>query len=568
MVLRDFLKDKFEPCIRGRDDMHIYQDGAVDFMYDVPFSAVFMDTGLGKSICCATLIDRLLTERFLWRGDYKILIVAPIRVATQTWPTEFAEWAHVCGWAHSLIRAEDDDPEVISAGRAASAAARADPETWERARLNSREAWAWAVTGKEAEKACTRNQFNRLIQRAGQRARIDKKEEIRRRAAASGAPIHIIDRHHLEWLLDLHSEIKYVGPRRNKKWKVKTWPYKVLIWDESSALKDYTTGTFKAMNVIRKHLERFHELTATPASETYLHLFPQIYLVDQGERLGRTITGYRSKFFYQPPKRRFTWVLNKGADEEIARLISDITLVMKSGDYLKEQEPLFLPRKMHLETWEREIYDAMQNDFLIEVDDEIIEAHNGGDLAGKLCQLASGAIFTKKPLYKVVHEHKIEDLQQLAEELAVAGEPLLVGYWYKHSLARLKKAFPKAVVMDKAGKCVPKWNRGEIQMLLVHPASVGHGLNMQYGPGHDIYFFDLPWSYELYYQLYRRLHRQGQKQRVRVHLPQLLGTADVTVAGRLIDKEDAQEALFRWIMQLRRAVNDNVKLRTRYAKAA
>ncbi len=560
MYLASYLEEKFDLCLRGREDMHGYQDLAVDFMYRIPFSAIFMDTGLGKSVSVATLIDLLLTERFEQDGDYKILIVAPIRVATQTWPTELMEWAHVCGWRYSLIRAEDDNPEVISAGREAVAAARADPQTWELARQKSRDAWFFAVTGKECEKATTRYQYNRLVAQAGQRARTAKKEELRRRFAASDAPIHIIDRHHLEWLLDLHSDIRYVGPRRNKKWKVKSWPYKVLIWDESSALKDYTTGAFKAMNVIRNHIERFHELTATPASETYLHLFPQIFLLDKGLRLGRTITGYRGRYFYQPPNRRFLWRLNKGADKEIAEKISDITLVMKSRDYLEEEEPLFLPRKMRLEPWQQDVYDAMQQDMIIELDGEIIEARNGGDLAGKLCQLASGAIFSNKPAYKVIHDHKIEDLQQLVEELTVSGEPLLVAYWYQHSLARLKKAFPKAVVMDKAGKCVPKWNRGEIPILLVHPASVGHGLNMQKGPGHDVYFFDLCWSFELYYQLYRRLHRQGQKKRVRVHLPQMLGTADAIVANRLLEKEDAQEALFQWIMQLKRAANENDRM--------
>jgi hypothetical protein len=533
-------------------------------MEATPISLLFMDTGLGKTCACLTLIDRLLTSTFL-SSRQKILVVAPIRVATQTWPTEIAEWSHVCMWRYSLIRAEDDNPEVISAARAARAAARADPATWEQARLNSREAWYWATTGEEAEKATTRAQFNKLLAQAAGRAKTAKKEELRRKAAASDAPIHIIDKHHLEWLVDLHSQVKYVGPRRNKKWKIKTWPYTHVIIDESSCLKDYTTNMFKAMNAVRRHLQGFHQLTATPAAETYLHLFPQIYLADGGERLGKTITGYRRTYFYQPPKKRFTWVLNRGSAEDIAAKISDIALVMKSKDYLDEEDPLFLERKLHLEPWQAEVYKAMQTDFLIEIDGEIIEAHSGGDLAGKLCQLASGAIFTTKPAYNIVHEHKIEDLQQLAEELAVEGKPLLVAYWYQHSLARLKKAFPKAVVMDKAGKCVPKWNRGEIEMLLVHPASVGHGLNMQYGPGHDIYFFDLCWSFELYYQLYRRLHRQGQKLRVRVHLPQMVGTADGVVADRLLEKKDAQEALFEWITQLRAAVNDNEREHDRKA---
>jgi hypothetical protein len=521
-----FVDHRFDAVKRDREDMHEYQDTAVDFMDDNPFSALFIDTGLGKTVISLTLIDRLLTTTFLTR-KLKILVVAPIRVAAQTWPTELAEWRHTCVWEYSLIRAEDDDPEVVAAGKAASAAKRDDPATAEEARQRGREAWYWATTGEESRNACIDVQFRRLVASAGQKARTAKKEELRRRAAASDAPIHIIDREHLEWLVDLHSKVVFVGPRKLKKWKVLSWPYAVIFIDESSAFKDYTTGRFKALNAVRGHIERMHQLTATPASETYLHLFPQIYLLDRGQRLGRTITSYRMKYFFNPPKSRFKWLLNKGADELIAKQIGDITLVMKSKDYLEEEDPLFLERKLRMETWQQDIYDGFLHDFVMRLpDDTVIEAANPGDHLGKLLQLSSGAVYKPNDRdYINLHDHKIEDVKQLAEELEVSGNPLMIAYWYRHSLARLKKAFPKAVVMDKKGACVPKWNKGEIPILLVHPASVGHGLNMQYGPGHDIYFFDLPWSYELYYQLYRRLHRQGQTQQVRVHIPQMIGTA-------------------------------------------
>lgn len=573
MYLTEHLQEVFANVRREQADMHAYQAEAVDFMEATPFSALFIDTGLGKTIICLTLVDRLLGSTFLTNKPPKILIIAPIRVASQTWPTEIGEWRHVAPWRFSLIRAEDDDPEVISAGKEAAARVKDDPEAVILAEQMAEDAIFFAGSYEEQQKITPKRMLLKLAQSAASKARTAMKEELRQRAAQSSAPVHIIDLQHVEWLVDYHSKVVYKGKNRKKYWNVKTWPYDVVIIDESSAFKDYTTSRFRALNAIRPKLSRMHQLTATPAAETYLHLFPQIFLLDRGERLGRAVTKYRETYFDHNEYKR-TYTLKPGAEKQISKKIADITLVMKSPDYLDEQPPLFLPRKMRLETWELEKYRALQEDFIYETDEgEIIEATSAGDLQQKLTQLASGAIYRNKNAvpdedpdspkvepFVTVHEHKIEDLRQLREELA--GEPLMVAYWHKSSLARLKKAFPDAVVMDKAGKAVKPWNAGKIQMLLVHPASVGHGLNMQYGPGHDIYFFDLCWSYELYYQLYRRLHRQGQALRVRVHLPQMIGTADEVIAARLEAKEDAQEALFMWIKALKKAANDNERSRT------
>lgn len=557
------LHRTFEHATRVREDMHDYQAEAVEFMWTRPFSALFIDTGLGKTIICLTLIDRLLTSTYLTGQIPRILVIAPIRVAAQTWPTEISQWAHAAPWRHSVIRAEDDDPEVISAGKEASARAKVDPEIQRLAEERSADLMFWAVTPEEIAKASVKRQHLKLVQSAGSKARTAKKEELRRRRAASDAPIHIIDLQHVEWLVDLHCEVIYSGQTRKKKWKVKTWPYDVVFIDESSAFKDHTTTRFRALNAVRSRIMRMHQLTATPAAESYLHLFPQIFLLDRGERFGRSVTHYRRTYF-DYNEYNMQYKLKPGAEKKISRKIADICLVMKSQDYLKEEPPLFLTRNMRLEPWQLDLYMGFERDLVMRLppDEEeeegvLIEAITAADLSGKLCQLASGAIYDAAKKVHELHRHKIEDLAQLYDELQVAGEPLMVAYWYKHSLARLKKAFPKAVVMDSSGKCVKDWNAGKIPILLVHPASVGHGLNMQYGPGHDIYFFDMPWSYELYYQLYRRLHRQGQKKRVRIHLAQVAGTADEVVAERLLDKENAQEALFNWIKRLRRAANDN-----------
>lgn len=501
---------------RAEWEMHLYQDTALDFLIDNPFCALFIDTGLGKTIILLTLIARLIQQNI----DEQILVIAPVRVAAQTWPTEIGEWQHTSWLGYTVIRAEDDDPEVISAGKAA----------YDEARY-------WAATTAEAQKA------------AGA-ARTVKKEELRQARMRERTNVHIINREALGWLIDQYSvwiEKKVHGKIRRVR-KIVGWPYRTVIIDESSSFKDHTTARFKALISVRAQgfIDRMHELTATPAAEGYMGLFAQIYLLDRGERLGGNITAYREEYFKHNHYAR-TYKLLPGAKERISDKIADICLVMKSADYLDEQEPLFLDRKLHMTPAEMAMYRRFERDFILTLPDgEEIEAKTAASLSSKLLQLASGAVYTETRETRHVHEHKIEDLRQLVEELK-DDEPILVSYWYQSSLARLKKAFPSAVVMDKSGKAVKPWNEGKIKMLLVHPAGVAHGLNMQYGPGHDVYLFDACWSYELFYQLYRRIHRQGQKLQVRIHLPQIIGTNDELVVGRLHEKEDAQEFLFRRI---------------------
>lgn len=517
-------------------EMHSYQDYATEWLWQRPFSAAFIDTGLGKTIILLTLIDRILQENI----EERILIIAPVRVANQTWPNEFPEWEHT-RWmedSHTVLRAEDDEPEVLAAHKAA----------YDDARI-------FGATTAEAS-------------RAAGKAATAKKDELRLARANDGKSIHVINREALTWLIDLHSE--WVVKKRNGKQvrirQVVSWPYKTVIIDESSSFKDHTTARFKALVAVRAQgfIERLHELTATPAAEGYMGLFAQVFLLDRGERLGKNITAYREAYFTQNGYSR-KWKIRKGAEEEISDLIADICLVMKTKDYRDEEEPLFLPRKLKMTDAEEKQYRKFTREFVLTLaDGTMIEAETAASLSAKLLQLASGAVYEtvktedeeteEVQISKVthhVHDHKLDDLRQLQEELG--DEPILVAYWYKSSLARLRKAFPDAVVMDKAGKVVSRygpWNSGKIRMLLVHPAGVGHGLNMQYGPGHDLYLFDACWSYELFYQLYCRLHRQGQKNRVRVHLPQMIGTNDEVVVTRLQQKEDAQEILFRRIRAL------------------
>jgi hypothetical protein len=319
------------------------------------------------------------------------------------------------------------------------------------------------------------------------------------------------------------------------------------------SFKEHSTARFKAMTYARMKggVERMHILTATPASENYLGIFPQIFLLDLGKRLGRGITAYRDRYF-DANEYNHTYKIKPGAKEEISELISDICLVMKSGDYLDEEDPLFLPRRLLMEAPQMAMYKQMERDLVLELPEGVVEAKTAANLSQKLLQLASGFIYhNDSKEWSHFHDEKIDDLRQLVEELD--GEPLLVSYWYKPTLERLKKAFPKAAVMDKKGDLVHAWNRGELPFLLMNPAGTAHGLNMQYGPGHDLYGYDLPWSFDKFYQLYRRLARQGQKKRVRVHMPQMIDTHDQHLVSTLAEKRDAQDVLFERIKALRAA---------------
>lgn len=497
--------DRVRAAPRGPEDLHDYQRTLVEFLLETPKSAAFVDLGLGKTVASLTVMDTLAQEfRF-----NRCLVVAPIRVARQTWPAELAKWRHLAGYDYSLIRGEDDDPEVVQAYDAAFLAAR-------RRGMNAKDARseaAWTAT--------------------------IEKETVRRAALDSRAPLHIINREMVDWLVD----------RAKEKRK---WPYDFLIIDESSSFKDHSSARFKALASIVPYTTRVHQLTATPASENYLGLYAQFYLLDGGKRFGKGITAYRERYFTQN-KYTFAWKIRPGAEEQITDKISDITIVMRAKDYLDLKEPTFVNRPVRLAPRQRAIYDSMENDYLATMEDgTLVEAVNSGALNSKLTQIASGAVYDNEGIIRSVHNQKIEELHQIVEE--ARGLPLLVGYWYRSSLARLRKSFPKASVMDRAGEAVNPWNQGKIEMLFGHPAGMAHGLNMQEGPGHIVVYFDLPWSYELYRQFIGRLARQGQRNPVRVFNIVAEDTVDTdAILPALVAKEDAQERLFTRLQRIHKS---------------
>lgn len=520
--------------IRTRDDLHDFQDDAVQWLYEKPFSGLFVDLGMGKTVICLTLLADLLKEG--WRG--KALVIAPLRVAKATWPEEIKEWKQAAGIEHSLIRAEDDDDEIRAVWKAAY----------------DREYQRQRAVGERPGVAAS------YARRAAAGPRQEAKEAARRRQALDPAHLHIINIERLEWLV---AYWEYMGRTFGMH-----WPYDTVIIDESSKFKDYTTKRYRALKKCLSRITRLHTLTASPAAESFEHIFAQIFLLDRGKRFGRYVTHYLQRYFHEI-KAAHKWKIKPGSEEKIAAKIANICMVLKVSDYREQlgiEDFLPIPRRIKLNSDLMDRYDDFEKTMILKLDDMRIEAVNGAALFNKLLQMTSGAVYDEEKNVIPIHDEKIEALRELVDELD--GAPIMVPYWFKSSLARLRKAFPEAVVMDKAGKCVKAWNEGKIKMLLIQPGGAAHGLNMQKGPAADIAFFDLPWSRELYEQVIGRLNRQGQRQLVRVHHLMCVGTADEIVYDCLIDKGEGQDRLFEYIRRARAryiANNDNERRTNRAA---
>lgn len=515
MILDQYVSSLFHNVIRDKSEMRPYQNTAVQFLIDNPFSALFVDVGMGKSVISLTTILNLLT-RFDFAGPW--LVIAPKRVANETWPTEIGQWRHTAPLSFAHIRDEVLVDTVNAAGRLA----------------------------REAIKRVGGDLKSEESQRTIEKARLNaSRKAVRDHLKRNPAMVYIVSRDHIEFLVDAWG---------------RDWPFKGVIIDESSSLKDHRTNRFKALRRVRPLMKRMHQLTATPAAETYLHLFAQIFLLDEGKRFGHHITKFQQRFFTQNIYTR-KWTLRPGAEEEISKLIADICLTLKAEDHLDLEKPLSLIDEVILGKDQMAMYRQMEEEYVVSLPDgKEIEAETAAALSQKLAQMASGVIYEtvldeqpdgslkKRRVVHHLHDCKMTALETLVEE--TEGECLLVAYWHESSLARLTKAFPKAVVMDKDGKCVKDWNKRKIPMLLVHPASAGHGLNMQLG-GRRIVFFDIPWSLELYEQLIgrlagaRQLAREVHERVVFLHHLVAKGTIDEDIVKSLIEKRDLQDILFR-----------------------
>ncbi|MDV6239739.1 DEAD/DEAH box helicase [Trueperella bernardiae] len=349
----------------------------------------------------------------------------------------------------------------------------------------------------------------------------------RERALTSPAPIHIINRENVPWL------VKHLG---------NDWDYDTVVIDELSSFKSPQAQRFKALRAVRKRVTRMIGLTGTPAPNSLLDLFAQYRLIDDGARLGKFVTHYRERFF-RPT--RYVWGRPvgyqpvDGAEDEIYDLISDITLSMRTVDHLHLPEVTYTDRAVPIQGKARAAYEELRHELITDIGGQEIDALNAAVLSGKLLQLASGAIYTSKPAYAVVHDGKLDELEDIIE--AANGQPVLVAYWYTHDRERILARFSQARVLD-AEQDFTDWNAGAIQVGLIHPASAGHGLNLQAG-GHILVWFSLTWSLELYQQTNARLHRQGQT--IPVSIIHLVGedTFDERVLEVLTRKGVGQAAL-------------------------
>lgn len=553
------------------EQFHDYQWEGLAHCHLHPYCGLYYDAGLGKTAIGLTYLVQRLKHLGVSR---RALVIAPIRVACQTWPNEIDEWEHLAGTEFQLIRAEDDDPAVKAFRSDAYQRARAGGlETWEldqyrgllRTYLEKQwiEYWTAGLSPvfpqpQDLEKFDL--QTVRMLWEHRQRGlppeEADRaagtlttgfKDRLRREQMRADVPLHFINREALPWLVDVLREQR------------QGCPYDDMIYDEASDLGDHNTQRFKAMRELRRYLKSFVQMTATPAAEGYHKLFSQRWLMDLGELWGNAITHWRDDHFTYNSKT-YSYKLRRGHDKIISSQIADRCLVAKAEDHLPEVATKWtdLTRKIELGPELR----AMEREFIetrilrlsdvssdTSIPDDYIDADNPASLSQKLLQFCSGAVYDDTKRARLIHDHKIEELRQLMDELH--GEPILLVYWWQSSLSRLRKAFPKMAVMDRTGSQQEGWNKGKYNLLAVHPQGSEFGLNLQKGPGHDIAIFDMFWSYEKWYQIHKRLARQGQTRPVRSWPLVVKGSADEVAVKRLQAKEDAQNALFRYIMDMR-----------------
>ena len=352
-------------------------------------------------------------------------------------------------------------------------------------------------------------------------------EAERRAALMRDTMIHIINRENVQWLVEKSGA---------------ALDYDMIVIDELSSFKAHDTKRFKALMKLRPHAHRIVGLTGTPSSNGLMDLWAEFRLLDLGKRLGRYITAYREQFFV-PDKRNavqvFTYKPRPGAEEEIYRRISDITISMKSIDHLKMPEMIMNTVPVTLSENEREVYDTMRKDMIANLGDTEIDAVNAASLSNKLSQMANGAIYDEDRNVHHIHDRKLDALEDLIE--AANGKPVLVAYWFKHDLARIRKRFDVREI--KTSTDITDWNAGRIPVAVIHPASAGHGLNLQAG-GSTLIWFGLTWSLELYQQTNARLWRQGQKsETVIIHHIVTAGTIDENILSALERKDKTQSAL-------------------------
>ena len=436
-----------------------YQDYAEQAIIDHPSIGLFLDMGLGKTVITLTAIKELKFNR--WCVN-KVLVIAPKKVAEDTWQTEAQKWQHL----QSL--------RVVG------------------------------VLGTATQRAA---------------------------ALATAADVYVINRENTQWL------VEYFG---------RAWPFDMVVLDESSSFKNHQAKRFRALRTVRPRISRIVELSGTPNPHGLMDLWSQVFLLDGGQRLGRTISVYRDMYFVPDKRNRttiFSYAPKDGAEQEIHRLLSDICISMKASDYLDLPELVYEDIPVVLDEKAQKAYRKLEYEAVLHVDDETITANTAAALSGKLLQLCNGAVYDEDKEVVEVHDCKIEALLETIEQLN--GQHAVICYYFNHDRDRLLKALAKTglrVRIYKDTKDKDDWNAGLIDLLLIQPASCGFGLNLQEG-GHHIIWYGLTWNLEEYQQANKRLHRQGQEYPVIVHHLIVKGGRDEDVIRSLESKDNVQESL-------------------------
>lgn len=441
-------------------DPHDYQRYAISYIEEHPIAAVLLDMGLGKTSITLTALNDLLFDSF---DVHKILVVAPLRVARNTWSAEIGKWNHLVDLKYSV------------------------------------------AVGTEKERIA---------------------------ALSRQADIYIINRENIPWLIEKSGM---------------DFDYDMIVIDELSSFKNWQAKRFKALMRVRPGVKRIVGLTGTPSSNGLMDLFAEFKLLDMGKRLGRFISKYRDNYF-RPDQMNgpivYSYKLRPGAEEAIYEKISDITISMKATDHLKMPELINSSYYVVLDEKEQLIYNSLKEEMVLQLPGGDVTAQNAASLSGKLLQLANGAIYKDSGEVQPVHNKKLDALEDIIE--AMNGKPLLVAYWFKHDLQRIEQRLTEQKIPFErldSDSSINRWNKGQISVALIHPASAGHGLNLQSG-GNTLVWFGMIWSLELYQQTVARLWRQGQQSgTVVVQHILTAGTIDERIMKVLLQKGNTQARL-------------------------
>ena len=453
---------------------HDYQSYCTEYLKTHPIAALFLDMGLGKTIITLSAIRDLMLDSFTVS---KVLIIAPLRVARDTWPAELNKWEHL----HHL------DLSVITG------------------------------TVKERERALNAKTL-----------------------------LYAINRDNVKWLVDYYARFNL------------PWDFDMVVIDELSSFKSHQSQRFKALRSIRPRVRRIVGLTGTPSSNGLMDLWAEIGILDKGERLGKFIGRYREAYFKvgaMNPQNGivFKYVPRAGAEEQIYDRISDITISMKALDYLDMPSIVYNRYEVELSPSERKLYDQLESDLLIPFVDGDVDAANAVALSNKLLQMANGAVYDENKAVRQIHNRKLEALEDLIE--SANGQNVLIAYWFKHDRDRIitfleNHGYHPADI--RTSENIQSWNAGKLPVALIHPASAGHGLNLQRG-GHILIWFGLTWSLELYQQTNARLWRQGQTETVIIQHIMVKQSIDEKVMKALFSKDASQERL---IAAVRASIDD------------